>query len=269
LNALLRITKIFFIKLENLSCSISWVSSVKRNSIIGKNSSIKRKAVLSDGETGAEFFLSNNANFICSSAGVNVSVYNNTIIRDCSLGDYVKIRSYNELNSVKMGAYSYTGHYTKINNCIIGKYCSIGPDVKIGLGIHPVEFISTHPAFYSSQFACNARYTEKSYFVEHQEVIIGNDVWIGSNALIMDGIKIGNGAIVAAGAIVNKDVGDYEIVAGIPAKIVRKRFDEETIEYLMQTEWWNKSEEFIRKNIQNFQSKVIKKDLQHFSESND
>lgn len=83
-------------------------------------------------------------------------------------------------------------------------------------------------------------------------VEIGNDVWIGDNVILIAGIKIGNGAIIGAGSIVTKDILPYSIVAGNPAKEIRKRFSKEEIEFLEKLEWWNKDETWIKENIKNF-----------------
>jgi tetrahydrodipicolinate N-succinyltransferase len=89
-------------------------------------------------------------------------------------------------------------------------------------------------------------------FDEIHPVIIGNDVWIGANAVILDKVKIGDGAVIAAGAIVSKDVKPYTIVGGIPAKPIKKRFSEEEIEKLLEFKWWEKDIRWIRENYELF-----------------
>lgn len=113
----------------------------------------------------------------------------------------------------------------------IGKYVSIAQNVVIGLGNHPINFISTNPCFYSNDQDLSKELNKPCY--------IGNDVWIGRNVMIKNGIKIGNGAIIGAGAVVTKDVPDYAIVAGVPAKIIKYRFDENTIKLLLESKWWD------------------------------
>ena len=139
----------------------------------------------------------------------------------------------------KIGDYSYIAHFSRVNNVDIGKFCSIGPEVLIGLGNHPVnDFVSTHPSFYSVYNASRLSFVKENLFVDKKKTRVGNDVWIGARAIIMDGISIGNGAIVAAGAIVTKDVPPYSIVAGVPAKILKFRFNEEMIIKLEKMKWW-------------------------------
>ncbi|MBQ6275470.1 MAG: CatB-related O-acetyltransferase [Bacteroidales bacterium] len=139
-------------------------------------------------------------------------------------------------NSLKrLGSYTYIGDRSEILNCDgIGRYVSISHDVKIGLENHKLDGIGTSPVFYSKQRG----WVDRNYIERQVPVAVGDDVLISANAMIMSGVKIGTGAVVGAGAFVNKDVPPYAIVAGIPAKIIRYRFDEATIERLLKSEWW-------------------------------
>jgi acetyltransferase-like isoleucine patch superfamily enzyme len=155
--------------------------------------------------------------------GKNNIVYDHTILVGVSIGDY-----------------SYIGGNCKIQYATIGKFCSIGPDVRIGLGIHPTHFKSTYPGFYT-----NSDYyrVDKLYNFdgeEYKKVEIGNDVWIGARATILDGVKVGDGAVIAAGAVVTKDVPPYAIVGGVPAKVIKYRFDDKRIKELLNEQWWDK-----------------------------
>lgn len=154
------------------------------------------------------------------------------------------------INFSKIGSYSYIGRYCIIQNTTIGKYCSIANDVFIGLGKHPTDLISTSPLFYRKQNTLNLQLVEKdSAFEEYANISIGNDVWIGTRAIIMDGLIIGTGAIIAANSVVTKDVPPYAIVAGVPAKIIKYRFQEDKIEELLNSEWWNWSLKDIKLKI--------------------
>jgi acetyltransferase-like isoleucine patch superfamily enzyme len=168
-------------------------------------------------------------------------------------GNYITIGRFNEINNCSIGIFTYTSSNCTINNASIGKFCSIGGHVKIGLGIHPSrDFVSTHPIFYSTRKQSQISFVKQSFFEETQDVIIGNDVWIGSNVIILDGVEIGNGAIISAGAVVNKNVPPYSIYGGVPAKLIKYRFDEGEIIFLQNLKWWDKDLTWLQENTQYF-----------------
>ena len=150
----------------------------------------------------------------------------------------------------KLGHFSYIGLFAFVNNTNIGKYCSISMNFKSGLGMHPTSLASTSPIFYAKKYAIkhSLGFKRLAEFKEYDKITIGSDVWIGADVIIMDGIKIGDGAIIAAKAVVSKDVPSYAVVGGVPAKIIKYRFSEEIIKKLKALEWWNWSEEKIKKN---------------------
>lgn len=144
------------------------------------------------------------------------------------------------INNSQILPYTYIGDNCIIQNTTIGKYCSIANDVLIGLGKHPKNLISTSTLFYRIENAIGLQLIENdSDFEEYVNINIGNDVWIGARAIILDGIKVGSGAIIAANSVVTKNVPPYSIVAGVPAKIINYRFQEDKIEELLKLEWWN------------------------------
>lgn len=145
--------------------------------------------------------------------------------------------------NVGMFTYCDPSIYVGNKNTIIGKFCSIGRDVAIGPGIHPVEYLSTSPYFYFDGLG----WVEQTEFIISEPCRIGHDVWIGQGAFIKDGITIGDGAIIAANAAVVKDVPPYAIVGGVPAKIIKYRFSEEVINELLEIEWWNMDISILKK----------------------
>lgn len=165
-----------------------------------------------------------------------------------------KISRMCKVKNSQIGFYTYVGPKTTINNTIIGNYCSISSNVRMGLGNHPTTFFSTSPIFYGENNIFNnnnyihLEYNEKEEF---KKISIGNDVWIGAEVIILDGVKIGNGAVVAAGSVVTKDVANYSIVGGVPAKLIKRRFDDKTIIDLENSSWWDKRPENLISEFQN------------------
>lgn len=166
----------------------------------------------------------------------------------------------NILNS-EIGFATYIGPSSILPNMIIGKYCSIASNVKVLPYTHPTKnFVSIHPSFFSTlkqsnfTFVENQKFEEILYMYQKKEIFgqIGNDVWIGEDVKIIGGLKIGDGAIIAAGSIVTKNVPPYAIVGGIPAKVIRYRFNEEQISFLLKKKWWDKTPEWLKNNVDLF-----------------
>jgi acetyltransferase-like isoleucine patch superfamily enzyme len=145
----------------------------------------------------------------------------------------------------------------------IGKFCSIADGVHIFLGRfgrHTVDFVTTYPL--TMVFGGGIGHTQ--VFDGDLGVTIGNDVWLGRSATIMAGVTIGDGAVVAANAMVTKDVAPYEIVGGVPARHIKYRFDERTREGLRQLKWWDWDEEKIKQELPfllgaNFAAELLEK----------
>ena len=133
----------------------------------------------------------------------------------------------------------------------IGAFTSIATNVNISLGNHPIDRVSTHPFFYLREFGFRND-SRPEIGRKNEPVMIGHDVWIARDVTIMTGVKIGHGAIVAAGAVVTKDVPPYAIVGGVPAKLIRYRFDEALIVKLLESTWWTWPDERLRENIERF-----------------
>lgn len=154
----------------------------------------------------------------------------------------------------KIGCGTYIGANNMLGNAEIGRYCSIANNVKVVTATHPTkDFVSTSPMFFSTLKQTGKTYCNTSKFneflsVNGKSIIIGNDVWIGDNVTVKGGVTIGDGAIVAMNACVTKNVPPYAIVGGVPAKIIRYRFEDSEIQKLLSIKWWNKSEDWIIKH---------------------
>lgn len=171
------------------------------------------------------------------------------------------------LSNTTIGMGTYISYGSTILNSKVGRYCSIGPSFTTIQGTHPSHtYVSTHPCFFSNKMQAGFTFVDKIDFDENKYLDfekkitckIGNDVWIGHSVKILPGIVIGDGAIIAAGAVVTQDVPAYAIVGGIPAKIIKYRFSKDNIDYLLQIKWWEKDINWIKqhsnefKNVDNF-----------------
>jgi len=189
----------------------------------------------------------------------NVNIESNVSINRTEFSKYNRICKNSSVNDSSFGLCSYIGWNCVLNNVEVGSFTSIGPYTEVIYGRHPVNFISTHPIFYSTRKQCGISFTQKQLFDDFQyvknttkSVLIGNDVWIGYGVKIVEGVKIGDGSIVLAGAVVTKDVEPYSIVGGIPAKHVKYRFDEDMRNKLINFKWWQKDFQWIQENSKYF-----------------
>lgn len=163
-------------------------------------------------------------------------------IRGSALDRTARINYGSNVVNSKMGRFSYCGYDCWIIEAEIGAFCSISNNVRIGGPSHPVDWVSTSPVFHKGRNMFGFHYSEHE-FNPYKRTKIGNDVWIGENAMIKAGVTIGDGAVVGMGSVVTKDIGPYEIWIGNPAKMLRTRFNETTITELLNLSWWNLSDD--------------------------
>lgn len=152
---------------------------------------------------------------------------------------------------IPVGKFTYGYEYLDNSNIVsIGSFCSIGPDQAVVPNDHRMDWVTTSPIATLKEFSfvdrdCMDDYCPK----DKRKIVIGNDVWIGARCIIFEGVTIGDGAVIAAGSIVRKDVPPYAVVGGVD-RIIKYRFDAETIEKLLEIEWWNWEDEKIINNIE-------------------
>jgi acetyltransferase-like isoleucine patch superfamily enzyme len=194
-------------------------------------------------------------NFLNSGVSFFAMVDNKSVIsRKAKINRRVKVYQSN------IGSYSYVGSKTELICADIGKFCSIAHRCFIGLGNHSLNHISTSPIFTAIKNATGHSWVNTNTFQEFKRVSIGNDVWIGIGVIVMGGVRIGNGAIIGAGSIVTKDIPDYAIAVGVPAKIIKYRFEPHIIDKLIKMKWWDFPEEKLRKNLKLFQKEQLSLD---------
>lgn len=175
-------------------------------------------------------------------------------IVNSKLGEFTEIGIFNFYENVILGDYSYTGQFCFLQNVELGKFTNIAAMVRIGPTNHPMERATLHHFTYRRKMYGFDNKDDEEFFEKRKsnKVYIGNDVWIGHGAVIMPGVTLGNGAVVGSGAIVTKNVAPYTIAAGVPAKVIGKRFNDDIIFKLENIAWWNWSHKKIKENFNDF-----------------
>lgn len=172
-------------------------------------------------------------------------IYNGVVLNESKLEGMNVLFNDTHILLSTLGKHTYVQKRTTIVNAEIGKFCSIASNVSIGPGIHKIDGVSTHPAFFSYNTPLIKTFADKDVFESSKKTLVGHDVWIGENVIVIDGVIIGSGAVIAAGAVVTKDVAPYAIVGGVPAKLIRYRFSSDRINELLESKWWDYSEEWF------------------------
>ncbi|WP_420102535.1 chloramphenicol acetyltransferase [Bosea sp. (in: a-proteobacteria)] len=177
-------------------------------------------------------------------------------VRQATLGRYTEIGARTVFAESTLGDYSYVVNDSNVIYTTIGKFCSIAAMTRINPGNHPMDRASqSHFTYRASAYFEDAQ-DDAAFFDWRRAhaVTIGHDVWIGHGAIVLAGRSIGTGAVVAGGAIVTKDVAPYTIVAGNPARVIRRRFPEAVAARLMALAWWDWSHETLREALSDFQA---------------
>lgn len=158
------------------------------------------------------------------------------------------------MTGIHVGKYTYGFEHMCFKGspvAAIGAFTSIAENVNVSKGNHPVDRVSTHPFFFLRSFGFRPD-SQPDVAPKNNPIVIGHDVWIGRDVTILTNVTIGNGAVIAAGAVVAKDVPPYAIVGGVPARVIRYRFDEETVAKINASAWWTWSDDKLRNDIERF-----------------
>ena len=193
-------------------------------------------------------------------------VHPDSAISNSSFGRYVEIGAGTRVANSEFGDYSYCDRTCDIANARIGKFANIASFTRIGATDHPMEKASLHHFLYRSADYWDDAEDDGDWFAHRASrmATIGHDTWIGHAAIIKPEVTIGDGAVVASGAIVTKDVPPYTIVAGVTAKPVRRRFSEQVADRLMALAWWDWSHERLRQVLPDFRSMPVEAFLEKY-----
>jgi len=194
-------------------------------------------------------------------------IHPNCEINNSAFGSYTEIGKGSRINNSELGDYSYCDRFADIANAKIGKFANIASFSRIGPTDHPMELASLHHFHYRSSYYFDGAEDDSAFFVKRASriVTLGHDVWIGHASVIRPEIKIGHGAVIASGAVVTHDVPDYMIVAGVPAKPLRKRFDDAIAQRLVDLAWWDWSHEKLGQAVPDFRNLSIEAFLEKYA----
>jgi phosphonate metabolism protein (transferase hexapeptide repeat family) len=183
-------------------------------------------------------------------------VHGSANLRNAVLGRFTEIKERVQFWDSELGDYSYVERHSEAIYTTIGKFCAIASDVRLNALTHPIGRVSQHKITYRpNEYFLGAK-LDKEFREKRRQarVEIGHDVWIGHGATIMPGVRIGHGAVIAAGAVVTKGVASYAIVAGVPARFLRWRFEPQLAKRLIALAWWDWGHDRLTQAIADMQS---------------
>jgi phosphonate metabolism protein (transferase hexapeptide repeat family) len=186
-------------------------------------------------------------------------VHETARLREADIGRRCEVLRNTRIEYSSLGDYSYLGENCEVADAAIGKFTAIANSVRIGAPNHPMERPSQHRFTYCPEYYEATATRDRDFFADRRsdKVIVGNDCWIGHAAIILPGVSVGDGAVIAAGAVVSRNVAPYTVVGGVPARLIRKRFPEAVAERLQRIAWWNWPDDVIFERLADFRSEQI------------
>lgn len=177
-------------------------------------------------------------------------------VKNSVLGKYTEVGAGCHVHNSELGDYSYCAENSQIAFAKIGKFANIAAHVRIYASRHPMQLASLHHFTYRSAWYFDDAEDNKDFFDWRASlgITIGHDTWIGHGAVIMPGVTIGNGSIIGSNAVVTHDVPPYSIAVGVPAKVIKSRFDPKTAERMEKLSWWDWPHELLRERLADFRT---------------
>lgn len=190
--------------------------------------------------------------------GIEPFIHNEVKMENVQLGLFTEIGSWNTLQNVELGDYSYTGPYCIFQNVKIGKFSNIAAQVRIGPTNHPMDRPTQHHFTYRREMYGLDSKDDIDFFKQRTDKMseIGHDTWLGHGAIILAGVRVGIGAVIGAGSVVTKNIPDYAVAVGNPARVIRYRFQQEQQDALKRIAWWDWSHEALADAMDDFTESV-------------
>jgi phosphonate metabolism protein (transferase hexapeptide repeat family) len=186
-------------------------------------------------------------------------VHETVRLREATIGRRCEVLRETHIQYSVLGDYSYLGEYCDMADTVIGKFTAVANFVRTGPPNHPMGRPSQHRFTYCPEYYEATATRDHEFFADRRsaKVTIGNDCWIGHAAIILPGVAVGDGAVIAAGAVVSRSVAPYTIVAGVPTRPIRRRFPEAIAEQLLRIAWWDWPDETLFARLADFRSDAI------------
>lgn len=177
-------------------------------------------------------------------------------LREAAIGRRCEVKERTQIEYAELGDYSYLGEGCEVADATIGKFAAIANAVRIGAPNHPMERATQHRITYCPEYYETGMTRDHAFFARRRaaRTVIGNDVWIGHGAIVLTGLRIGDGAVIAAGAVVSRDVAPYSVVGGVPAHPIRERFPAVIAQRLARIRWWDWPDALLFARLADFQT---------------